>query len=132
VKWCYDNGIHSGLTTPLSTQDLASVLIPVFESTTVSPVVLTNDVKFDILFAEDNFVNQKLAIKILLKYGHTVEIVENGSLAVDAFKTRALQNRPFDIVLVRMASLRSCVPEVNKLLYPTRRRWMFLCRLWAE
>ena len=104
---------------PLSAQDLASVLIPFFES---SPVAPTNDVKFDILFAEDNLVYQKVVIKILLKYGHTVEIAENGSLAVDAFKARATQNRPFDIILVRMASLCSCVPEVNRLLCPTRRR----------
>lgn len=108
--------------TPLSAQDLASVLIPAFESTTLSPVAPTNDVKFDILFAEDNLVNQKVVVKILLKYGHTVEIVKNGSLAVDAFKARVGRNRPFDILLVRMASLCYCLPEVNLLLYPTRRR----------
>jgi osomolarity two-component system sensor histidine kinase NIK1 len=106
----------------MSAQDLALVLIPILESTTFSPVTPTTDVKFDILYAEDNFVNQKLAVKIILKYGHTVEIVDDGSLAVDAFKARVGQNRPFDIILVRMASLCSCVPEVNRLLYPTRRR----------
>ena len=53
VEWCY------GVTAPLSAQDLASVLIPFFES---SPVAPTNDVKFDILFAEDNFVYQKVVI----------------------------------------------------------------------
>jgi len=81
-----------------------------------------NDVTFDILFAEDNLVTQKVVVKILQKHGHTVEIVENGSLAVDAFKACAGQNRPFDIILVSMASLYSCKPEVNLLLYPTRRR----------
>jgi CheY-like chemotaxis protein len=50
--------------------------------------------------AEDNLVNQKLAVKILEKYGHTVEIAENGSLAVDAFKARVAQGKPFDIILV--------------------------------
>jgi osomolarity two-component system sensor histidine kinase NIK1 len=105
VKWCYDYGIHSGVTTPLSAQDLASVLIPFFESSPVTPVTPTNDVKFDILFAEDSLVYQKVVVKILLKYGHTVEIAENGSLAVDAFKARAIQNRPFDIILVRLAPL---------------------------
>lgn len=102
MKWCYDNIIHSAVTTPLSAQDLASVLIPAFES---SPVAPTNDMKFEILFAEDNYVNQKVFVKILLKYGHTVEIADNGSLAVDAFKARGLQNRPFDIIFVRIASL---------------------------
>ncbi|KAI5115771.1 hypothetical protein M0805_007186 [Coniferiporia weirii] len=53
-----------------------------------------------ILLAEDNLVNQKLAVKILEKYGHAVEIAENGSLAVDSFKLRVAQGRPFDIVLM--------------------------------
>jgi len=51
-------------------------------------------------------INQKLAVKILEKYGHTVEIAENGSLAVDAFKSRVQavqQNKPFDIILVRVS-----------------------------
>ena len=122
MKWCYDNGIHSGVATPLSAQDLALVLIPTLESITISPVMPTSDMKCHFLFAEDNLVNQKLATKILLKYGHTVEIVDDGSLAVDAFKARVGQNRSFDIILVRMASLCSCVPEVNRLLCLTRRR----------
>ena len=46
-------------------------------------------------------MNQKLAVKILEKYGHAVEIAENGSLAVDSYKLRVAQGRPFDIVLVR-------------------------------
>ena len=50
-------------------------------------------------------MNQKLAVKILEKYGHTVEIAENGSLAVDAFKGRVAQNKPFDIILVRSGLL---------------------------
>jgi osomolarity two-component system sensor histidine kinase NIK1 len=104
VKWCLDNSISSEVTTPVSVQDLASALISALESSTVSPAAATNDVAFDILLAEDNLVNQKLAVKILEKYGHTVEIAENGSLAVDAFRARVQRNRPFDIILVRVRS----------------------------
>ncbi|KAI0298323.1 hypothetical protein BC826DRAFT_999267 [Russula brevipes] len=86
LKWCLDNSISSEVTTPVSTQDLASALISALESSTVSPAAATNEMMFDILLAEDNLVNQKLAVKILEKYGHSVEIAENGSLAVDAFK----------------------------------------------
>ena len=43
----------------------------------MSPVSAPNDITFDILLAEDNLVNQKLAVKILEKYGHSVEIAEN-------------------------------------------------------
>lgn len=100
VKWCLDNSISSQVTTPVTAQDLASALISALESNTVSPVSAPNDIVFDILLAEDNMVNQKLAVKILEKYGHTVEIAENGSLAVDAFKARIQQGKPFDIILV--------------------------------
>lgn len=100
VKWCLDNSISSQVTTPVTAQDLAAALISALESNTVLPVAAPNDIVFDILLAEDNMVNQKLAVKILEKYGHTVEIAENGSLAVDAFKRRVLQTKPFDIILV--------------------------------
>jgi osomolarity two-component system sensor histidine kinase NIK1 len=100
LKWCLDNSISSQITTPVTSQDLASALISALESNTVSPVAVPNDVVYDILLAEDNLVNQKLAVKILEKYGHTVEIAENGSLAVDAFKARTIQDRPFDIILM--------------------------------
>ncbi|KAF6745806.1 two-component histidine kinase Le.nik1-like protein [Ephemerocybe angulata] len=100
LKWCLDNSISSQITTPVTAQDLASSLISALESNTVSPVSAPNDVTFDILLAEDNLVNQKLAVKILEKYGHSVEIAENGSLAVDAFKARVAQNKPFDIILM--------------------------------
>jgi osomolarity two-component system sensor histidine kinase NIK1 len=105
VKWCYDNGVFSEVTTPVSVQDLASALISALESSPAAATITTNDVIFDILVAEDNRVGQKLAVKILEKYGHTVEIAENGSLAVDAFKARVQQNRPFDIILVRVTSI---------------------------
>ncbi|CDO72026.1 hypothetical protein BN946_scf184943.g61 [Trametes cinnabarina] len=100
LKWCLDNGISSQITTPVTEQDLASALISALESNTVTPVVAENDVPYDILIAEDNLVNQKLAVKILEKYGHQVEIAENGQLAVDAFKARVQRNRPFDVILM--------------------------------
>ena len=103
VKWCLGNSISSQVTTPVTSQDLASALIAALESNTVSPVSAPNDIVFDILLAEDNLVNQKLAVKILEKYGHSVEITENGSLAVEAFKARVLCNQSFNIILVHAA-----------------------------
>ena len=111
VKWCLDNSISSQVTTPVTAQDLSSALISALESNTVSPVSAPNDVTFDILLAEDNLVNQKLAVKILEKYGHTVEIAENGSLAVDAFKGRVAQGKPFDIILVCCLRLVYWLPQ---------------------
>lgn len=126
VKWCLDNSISSQVTTPVTAQDLAAALISALESNTVSPVSASNDVVFDILLAEDNMVNQKLAVKILEKYGHSVEIAENGSLAVDAFKRRNLQSKPFDIILVSPPLLMIC--ECLTLCI----RWTCRCHLWEE
>ncbi|KAM6491721.1 hypothetical protein JOM56_012761 [Amanita muscaria] len=39
-------------------------------------------------------------LKIPEKRSHSVEIAENGTLAVDAYKARVLQTRPFDIILM--------------------------------
>jgi osomolarity two-component system sensor histidine kinase NIK1 len=102
------------VTTPVTSQDLASALISALESNTVSPVSAPNDIVFDILLAEDNLVNQKLAVKILEKYGHSVEIAENGSLAVDAFKARVQRNQQFNIILVS-ASIDSDLVMTNDI-----------------
>jgi len=107
VKWCLANSISSYVTTPVSAQDLASALVSVLESNTVSPVSVPNDVTFDILLAEDNLVNRKPAVKIVEKYGHTVEVAENGTLEVDAFKAKVAQNKPFGIILVSLYHFRS-------------------------
>ncbi|KAG8943229.1 hypothetical protein FRC04_003139 [Tulasnella sp. 424] len=54
---------------------------------------------YDILLAEDNMVNQNVAVKLLENYGHHVQIVENGQLAVDAVKERWHQGKPYDVIL---------------------------------
>ena len=48
-----------------------------------------------ILLAEDNKVNQQFARRSLEKVGHSVSIVDNGRLAVDAWRGEA-----FDVVLM--------------------------------
>ncbi|MDC0358217.1 response regulator, partial [Oligoflexia bacterium] len=48
-----------------------------------------------ILLAEDNAVNQKLAVRILEKGGHTVQIANNGKEAVALFESGS-----FDIILM--------------------------------
>jgi osomolarity two-component system sensor histidine kinase NIK1 len=101
VKWCLENGISAHNNTPITSLDLSSVLLSALENNTVNPASAATDITYDILLAEDNLVNQKLALKILEKYGHSIELAENGSLALQAFTDRALQNRPFDVILVR-------------------------------
>src|SRR5262249_28002510 len=48
-----------------------------------------------VLVAEDNPVNQKLAVRLLQKQGHVATVVGDGQAAVEA-----LQREPFDVVLM--------------------------------
>lgn len=101
VKWCLDNSISSHLTTPVSIPDLAAALVAALEANSVNPPVTSTDLTFDILLAEDNLVNQRLAVRILEKYGHIVEIAENGSVALNKFKERVQRGKQaFDVILM--------------------------------
>jgi PAS domain S-box-containing protein len=51
--------------------------------------------KLQILVAEDNNVNQRLAVRLLEREGHTVTIAGSGQEAVDLFEQRA-----FDLILM--------------------------------
>ena len=51
--------------------------------------------RMEILLAEDNAVNQKLAVRLLEKRGHAVTVAANGREAVEA-----LERRQFDVVLM--------------------------------
>jgi signal transduction histidine kinase/DNA-binding response OmpR family regulator len=48
-----------------------------------------------VLLAEDNRINQKFALALLSRHGHTVHIAENGQQAVDE-----VRSRDYDIVLM--------------------------------
>lgn len=60
-----------------------------------------------ILLAEDNPVNQKLAVLILTKAGYNIEVVGNGKQAVDAFSAKPGQ---FDLILMDVQ-----MPEMDGL-----------------
>ncbi|KAJ7785263.1 hypothetical protein DFH07DRAFT_787250 [Mycena maculata] len=66
------------------------------ENDTVNPA-LAGNVGYDILLVKNTYVNQRIALMILTEYG----------LGLDAFKDHALQNKPFDVILVRSLSPRS-------------------------
>ncbi len=93
-KTALENGISSYMTTPCLPIDLGNALIPALEGR-AAPSSADHSRSFDILLAEDNAVNQKLAVKILTKHNHKVTVANNGLEAFEAIK----QNR-FDIVLM--------------------------------
>jgi CheY-like chemotaxis protein len=66
-----------------------------------------NSPKLRILLAEDNLVNQKLAVRLLEKLGHTVMVANNGKEAVEMVKRRA---DGIDLVLMDVQ-----MPKMNGL-----------------
>jgi osomolarity two-component system sensor histidine kinase NIK1 len=69
-------------------------MIPALEGRSAQ-AVSENSKSFDILLAEDNVVNQRLAVKILEKYQHKVTVVNNGVEAVEAIK-----DKRYDVILM--------------------------------
>jgi osomolarity two-component system sensor histidine kinase NIK1 len=94
LKICLDLGITSCMTWPCKPIDLGISTISAFENRDLAP--LLDDTKpLEILLAEDNNVNQRLAVKMLEKYKHTVTVVDNGLDAVEIVKLRR-----FDVILM--------------------------------
>ncbi|KIX04548.1 uncharacterized protein Z518_05418 [Rhinocladiella mackenziei CBS 650.93] len=94
LKTVLDLGIASYMTTPCQLIDLGNCMIPALEGRS-TPIIKDYKKSFNVLLAEDNEVNQRVAIKILEKYNHVVTVVSNGLDAVNAVKADR-----FDVVLM--------------------------------
>ena len=70
------------------------------------PFALESRLKLRILLAEDNAVNQKLAVLFLQRWGHEVIVAQNGQEACQALA----ENGPFDVVFMDVQ-----MPEMNGL-----------------
>lgn len=84
-------GITSCITTPRQPIDLATDIPPVLKGHVAIPR------SFEILLAEHNVVNQRLAVKMLEKYHHVMTVVGNGQEAVDAAKKKR-----YDVILMNV------------------------------
>jgi osomolarity two-component system, sensor histidine kinase NIK1 len=94
LKSALELGITSCMTTPCLTVDLGHCIVPALEER-AAPLLVDECKPFDILLAEDNIINQRLAVKMLEKFHHVVTVVGNGLEAVEA-----LQARTYDVILM--------------------------------
>src|SRR6267378_1911417 len=101
---CRELGIRGYLTKPLSRADLVEALGTVLagpaEDASTPDVVTRHTIaesraSLRVLLAEDNPVNQQVAVAMLVKRGHEVHVSNNGREAVDAVAERA-----YDVVLM--------------------------------
>ncbi|ORZ07220.1 hypothetical protein BCR41DRAFT_360209, partial [Lobosporangium transversale] len=95
MKVCQELGIASYFNPPVQLPDLMNALLPAFESASALPSDAEHAIPLHILLAEDNVVNQKLAVRILEKFGHKVTIVSNGKMAVEFY-----DSKHFDLILM--------------------------------
>ncbi len=101
---CRELGIRGYLTKPLSRADLLEALGTVLAGSPGddgTPEVVTRHTiaesrrSLKVLLAEDNPVNQQVAVAMLVKRGHEVHVSSNGREAVEAVRAR-----DYDVVLM--------------------------------
>jgi len=99
---CKELGISGYLLKPIKQSDLLDAIVMTLGTPTEEkpPVITRHTVqearrRFDILLAEDNVVNQRLASDILESRGHRVVVASNGKEAVEAFEKDV-----FDLILM--------------------------------
>ncbi|KAJ3167473.1 hypothetical protein HDU87_001678 [Geranomyces variabilis] len=119
MQWCIDAGIASCASCPATRADIANSLFPSLESSIMNSG--NSDTGgpaegYEILLAEDNLVNQKLALRILERFGHRATVVENGKLAVEAFQRQSFDMILMDVQMPIMGGFEAtqCIREIEK------------------
>jgi len=101
---CRELGIHAYLTKPITQAELLEAIqlaLGTAAREEAQPTLVTRHTlresrkQLRILLAEDNAVNQVLAVRLLEKQGHTVTVAGDGRVAL-----AALEKQAFDLVLM--------------------------------
>jgi CheY-like chemotaxis protein/HPt (histidine-containing phosphotransfer) domain-containing protein len=97
-------GIGGYMTKPIARDELLQVLARILNVSADSPDALVTSqslseeqVLMNVLLVEDHLVNQKLAITLLERWGHNVEVADNGEIAVEM-----AARQQFDVILMDM------------------------------
>jgi len=115
---CRELGIQGYLTKPIKRSDLLEAIKVVLGSQTgaeASPPLVTvhslreSRGRLRILLAEDNRVNQVLAVRLLEKRGHEVTVAGNGEEALEALGKQAFDLILMDVQMPEMDGLQATV-----------------------
>jgi CheY-like chemotaxis protein len=109
---CRKLGVAAYLTKPVGQTELLDAILttlgPRRSNQAAAALVTRHSLRegrrsFHILLAEDNLVNQTLAVRLLEKNGHTVTLARNGREALEA-----LERQSYDLILMDVQ-----MPEMN-------------------
>lgn len=103
---CTEIGVDGYIRKPINHQELQIAIDAVFQGIptgAVHYIHLVNEeahntqAQLHVLIAEDNAINQKLALNLLHKWGHSADIAENGRIAIEKFVANT-----YDLILMDM------------------------------
>ena len=114
---CRSLGLDLHLTKPVRRPELLDTIMAARggEPSTRHRVALENEPglrptrPLNILLAEDNAVNQRLAVSYLEKWGHTVTVADNGRLAVEAWEQGTYDLILMDVQMPEMSGYEAVV-----------------------
>jgi CheY-like chemotaxis protein len=111
---CRDLGIAGYLSKPVSPQELKQAAAAALGASAAGGALITRHSlresrrPLHLLLVEDNLVNQKLALKLLTKSGHTVHIANNGQEALDALQRGTYDAVLMDLQMPVMGGIEAC------------------------
>jgi PAS domain S-box-containing protein len=123
---CQELGISAYLMKPIKQADLMDAILMTMQKTSGgesrSPLITRHSVRearsrVNILLAEDNPVNQMLAVKVLEKMGHTISVAENGLKVLDLLEKGHFQVILMDVQMPEMGGFEATriIREKEKL-----------------
>ena len=84
------------------------------ENTNIQFPVISDELPLNILLVEDNPINQKVAQRIIKKFGYTTDTAVNGLLALESLK-----NKKYDIIFMDIQMPEMDGIEATKIILET-------------
>jgi CheY-like chemotaxis protein len=126
---CRELGLSAYLTKPVRQSELLDAIVSALghqpaglpATSAASERILRGARPLQILLTEDNPVNQRLAVRILEKWGHSVVVAGNGHKALEAFDRQSFDLVLMDVQMPEMSGLEATA-EIRKREEATGRR----------